>query len=328
MALFGLIFLPARPTHAGLLSLFGDILDGRRADAQEIARNYPSTFDTVLAAAINPDPHSPTGGGGIIIDDNALIPAVSPEGTALGEVKLSTDQIARYTVRTGDTLSSIARMFGVSVNTIRWSNDLSSGNTIRVGQELLILPIDGVRYTVKKGDTLVGIAKKFKGDLGEIVSFNDLDREEDLEAGTQIVIPDGVVIPTSVTPRPNTSRIAQYSGPAIVGYFMRPISGARTQGLHGNNGVDLGAPTGTPVAAAAAGEVLIARVSGWNGGYGLMVVISHPNGTQTLYGHLSKVDVVPGQYVVQGETIGKVGSTGRSTGPHLHFEVRGAKNPF
>ena len=82
------------------------------------------------------------------------------------------------------------------------------------------------------------------------------------------------------------------------------------------------------MAAAAAGEVLIARVSGWNGGYGLMVVISHPNGTQTLYGHLSKVDVVPGQYVVQGETIGKVGSTGRSTGPHLHFEVRGAKNPF
>jgi len=119
-------------------------------------------------------------------------------------------------------------------------------------------------------------------------------------------------------------------GPAYVGYYGHPIpSGARrTQGLHGYNGVDLGAPNGTPVVASAAGTVIISRQGGWNGGYGNYVVISHGNGTQTLYAHLSSNTVQTGDSVLQGQMIGYVGSTGRSTGAHLHIEVRGAKNPF
>src|SRR5690606_1590516 len=101
-----------------------------------------------------------------------------------------------------------------------------------------------------------------------------------------------------------------------------------TQGLHGYNGIDLGAPVGTGVYASAGGSVILAKSSGWNGGYGNYIIISHDNGTQTLYSHLSSVNVSLGQRVSQGDLIGAVGSTGKSTGPHLHFEVRGASNPL
>jgi murein DD-endopeptidase MepM/ murein hydrolase activator NlpD len=107
------------------------------------------------------------------------------------------------------------------------------------------------------------------------------------------------------------------------------VGGVRTQGVHGYNAVDLGAAVGTPFMASAAGEVIVARATGWNGGYGQYVVIRHDNGTQTLYSHASGIVVGVGQRVVQGQVIGYVGSTGRSTGPHLHFEIRGGpRNPF
>jgi murein DD-endopeptidase MepM/ murein hydrolase activator NlpD len=102
----------------------------------------------------------------------------------------------------------------------------------------------------------------------------------------------------------------------------------KSQGIHGYNGVDLAAPTGTQVLAAASGQVLISRFGGWNGGYGNYIVIKHSNGTQTLYAHNSANYVSVGQWVSQGDVIGLVGNTGKSTGSHLHFEVRGAKNPF
>lgn len=110
---------------------------------------------------------------------------------------------------------------------------------------------------------------------------------------------------------------------------MRPLrGGVKSQGIHGYNGIDIAAPVGTPILASADGAVILARTSGYNGGYGLYVVIKHNNGTQTLYAHMSRVNVSVGQTVTQGEVIGAVGNTGRSTGPHIHFEVRGARNPF
>jgi Membrane proteins related to metalloendopeptidases len=102
----------------------------------------------------------------------------------------------------------------------------------------------------------------------------------------------------------------------------------RTQGLHGNNGVELGCPIGTPVIASAGGKIVSAKSSGYNGGYGKVIIIAHENNTQTLYAHLSRVDVNVGDIVQQGDIIGLTGNTGKSTGPHLHFEIRGAKNPF
>ena len=117
--------------------------------------------------------------------------------------------------------------------------------------------------------------------------------------------------------------------PEFVGYYLRPIIGGRkTQGIHGYNGVDLAISCGQPVLATAPGQVIISKSTGWNTGYGKYTAISHPNNTQSLYAHMSKVFVEVGQAVTQGDAIGLIGSTGRSTGCHVHFEIRGARNPF
>ncbi len=268
-----------------------------------------------------------------IISNNALVAESGPVGAvaATAHIAPSRDQISVYVVREGDTLSEIAGMFNVSINTIVWANDLGSARAIRPGQTLVILPISGIERTVVKGDTLQSIAKKYGADAQEIADYNGLESGAALAVGTTIIIPGGE-IPSTAAPAASTKIVSTYrggSGTALPGYFAAPVVGARvTQGIHGWNGVDLGAPSGTLVRAAAGGTVIVARANGaWNGGYGNYVVISHANGTQTLYSHLSTVAVHAGQVVEKTETIGTVGSTGRSTGPHLHFEVRGAKNP-
>lgn len=272
---------------------------------------------------------NPTGIGGLelaIVDDIALSPIVEDATVFVDLGASGTGQISVYTVRKGDTLSGIAKMFGVSTNTITWANDIKNGK-IREGQELIILPITGVRHTVKKGDTLRSISNKYKADLDEILAYNNLSSDAKILPGDELIIPDGQVsgVQSAIASRNSASSGAQVSA----GYYLRPISGGRkSQGLHGYNGVDIAAPVGTPIYASADGTVIVSKKSGYNGGYGLYVVVSHPNGTQTLYGHMSRVDVSVGERVSQGEVIGAVGNTGRSTGPHIHFEVRGARNPF
>ncbi len=269
---------------------------------------------------------------GFVVDENAL--ATLPEEQSIDK---HIPLISTYTVRSGDSLSAIAKMFGVSINTILWSNGLTTKDAIQPGQTLVILPVSGISYTVKKGDTLLSIAKKYKADVAEIQSFNGLDINASISVGDILIIPDGELLPvaSSIASKPNTTNTGL---PGLItggytrdpaGYFTHPVTGAiRTRGIHGFNGVDLASKTGTPIYAAAAGKVLISKNGGWNGGYGSYVVISHPNGMQTLYGHLSSVSVIVGETVSQGELIGRMGSTGNSTGPHLHFEVRGGKNPF
>lgn len=268
------------------------------------------------------------GGDTVIVDDSALLPEPTPRGQEAGDgpIELGAGDISIYVVRAGDTLSGISQMFGVSANTIVWANDLKRGSAIQPGQTLIILPISGVRHTVKSGDTLQSIAKKYHGDLEEIISFNDLTADASLAVGAQIIIPDGEIgQPVSGQATSGT----RGSGPSYAGYYLRPIVGGRkSQGLHGYNGVDLAVEQGTPILASAAGTVVIAREGGWNGGYGNYIVIKHSNNTQTLYAHNKENIVRVGQGVVQGQVIGYVGSTGRSTGPHVHFEIRGAQNPF
>lgn len=271
---------------------------------------------------------NPTGTGGaeIAIVDGVALESNGGSGESFVELgKSGTGQISVYVVRKGDTLSEIAEMFGVSTNTIVWANDLKRG-VIKEGQELVILPISGVRHVVKKGDTLKSLATKYKADLGDILSYNGLSADAKVNAGDIVIIPDGV-ISAAQTSLARTSSSQTY--PVYSGFYLRPIVGGRkTQGIHGNNGVDLAAPTGVPILASADGKVIVSRAGGYNGGYGIYVVISHANGTQTLYAHMSKNNVSAGQSVTQGQVIGAVGSTGKSTGPHIHFEVRGAKNPF
>ncbi len=293
----------------------------------------------LLVAAVNIDPNPVKRGDiGTFVNGSALMAGVGPAGTLLStsDDTFSQDKISVYVVRYGDTLSEIARMFGVSVNTIVWANDLGSDRAISPGQSLIILPISGIEHTVSSGDTLKSIAKKYGGNADEIAEYNNTSVSAKLAVNTVLIIPGGEVS------RPTTSSVKTSShsqhehylggnGVAINGYYTNPVVGAvLTQGVHGWNAVDLGAKKGTPVYAAASGKVIIVRSNGaWNGGYGNYIVISHANGTQTLYSHMSRVaNITQGSFVSAGQTIGYVGSTGLSTGAHLHFEVRGAKNPF
>ena len=287
----------------------------------------------LLKAVTSFNPNPSIGGGGTTIDGFALVAESGPTGTMANiEDQPNSDQIATYIVRKGDTLGQIAGMFGVSIGTIFWSNDIKSGDLIKEGQILSILPISGIKYTIKKGDTLASIVKKYKGDLRETRQYNAFSDDVILTVGDEVIIPGG----EAPLPKINKGTTVHYNpprgvgGPEYIGYYIRPIVGGRiSQGLHGYNAIDFAAPSGNPILAAASGEVIISKANGyWNGGYGNYIVIKHNNGTQTLYSHNSRNIVWSGYYVVQGQVIGYVGSTGRSTGPHVHFEVRGAKNPF
>lgn len=327
------------PTKAEA-SIFDKVFSFFTSEAQaeeEVTAKETRTTQTLplLEAAVNIDPNPAKKSDIALVNESALLPDVGPEGT-IADIEAREHQgiMTTYVVHKGDTLAQVAKMFDVSVDTIVWANELDRKASLRAGQTLVILPIDGVLYTVKKGDTLRSIAKKYKGDIDEIIAYNDLGEDTVLAIGDTLIIPNGeqATSPAIKTaPRPSSSaRFASY--PSYDGYYLFPLqSGKRSQGLHGHNGVDYGAPRGTTVYAAADGVVKVSNYrSGnpWFGGYGNYIMIEHPNGTQTLYAHLSAVDVSVGDTVSKGQTIGKTGNTGRSTGPHLHFEVRGAKNPF
>jgi LysM repeat protein len=316
--------------NAGLLATIFDTVSVSSVQAEEFSNDASAQTIPLLRAALNTDPNLAKGGGDIMVSDGALVPAGDIDGkTDSINTKTVNGEISLYVVREGDTLSQIAEMFDINSKTILWANDISSPSKIRPGDSLIILPITGVRHVVKKGDTLASIAKKYDGDVEDILAYNQLASAEDVSIGDTIVVPGGMI----TTPAPTKKSSGKTSGKVATGNgsagYTHPVPGAvRTQGIHGYNGVDYGAAVGTPILAAASGEVIVAKTSGYNGGYGLYVVIKHANGTQTLYGHLSKVSVAVGDTVSGGETIGLLGNTGRSTGPHLHFEVRGARNPF
>ncbi len=314
--------------HSAIYTATYSIRSEARAN-EIVTQSYNAQTVPLLRAALHADPNPAKGGGDILIEDGALVPQgifdIRDDGV---ENKSPNGEISVYIVREGDTLSQIAEMFGVSAKTVLWANDIDSPSLIRPGDTLVILPITGVRHVVKQGDTIASIAKKYKGDVDDILDFNQLASASDIRVGDTIVVPDGTIaapaIARSVSPSKTSGSVS------ASGSFANPLPGAsKTQGIHGYNGVDLaGVPVGSSVLAAASGEVIVAKATGWNGGYGAYVVIKHGNGTQTLYAHLSSVYVVVGQKVSTGAAIGGMGNTGRSTGPHLHFEVRGARNPF
>ena len=319
--------------RAGVLGdFFASIKESFLKDHTATASSTNLQTLALLRPAMNVDPSAGRGGGDVtIVDHSALLPDEGPSGTIADIERPKNATISVYIVRPGDTLIGIAKMFGVSPNTILWANDLPRASVLKIGQTLTILPVTGVKYVIKKGDTLSSIAKKYGGDADEIASFNGLDSGASLAAGAELIIPDGEV-PVAVAtaaPRPSPSQPAAGT-PIQAGYYLRPIAGGiRSQGIHGYNGVDLAAPLGTPIFASAAGEVIVAKASGWNGGYGEYVVIQHGNGSQTLYSHASSVIVGIGERVQQGQVIAYVGATGKATGAHVHFEIRnGIRNPF
>lgn len=326
------VIFPPREGYASFASfLFKSV--GAQEQEHLVAEENIQTLH-VLDANLPPKPDDiPKDTSIEIVSDSALQPEIGPLGTFADVVSFedapSADQISIYTVRSGDTLSLIAKMFDVSEGTIRAANDIKKGQSVAVGRELLILPISGIKYTVKKGDTVDSIAKKYGGDADEIKLYNDNIVDEKIVVGSEIIIPNGEIIEPEVKPTPKSSNVtatpkkAKSVSVVSTDGYIRPVTGIISQWSHDRyKAIDIAAPTGTSVYASRGGTVIAAK-NGYNGGYGNMIIIDHGNGVQTLYAHLSKLSVSYGQNVEQGENIGAVGSTGRSTGPHLHFEARG-----
>lgn len=285
----------------------------------------------------------------ILEDDGAMNPEIGPSGTLADVYDIpASDEIIVYKVSPGDTVLAVAKRFGVTDSTIRWANNLKKTDVLHVGQTLTILPISGVKHIVTKGDTLASIAKRYKADVEDIADYNGIDSTDGLTVGQVVIVPDGQIAATATTKTSSGKTIKNRANipetkstvSAVKGYYKRPIvlDGnpriRKTQGFHDRyNAVDIGAPIGTPIHAMADGTVIIAKgptcsatsPTYWNGGYGNLTIIQHSNGTQTLYAHQKCLNVSVGDQVDQGEIIGQVGNTGRSTGPHLHFEIRGIR---
>lgn len=232
------------------------------------------------------------------------------------------DSIIDYQVQSGDTVTSVANKFGISPDTIRWENDLT-GDKIKVGQTLKILPVTGIAHTVAKGDTVYSIAKKYDANSQAIIDFpfNTFTNDEtfELAIGQTVIVPDGVMPQVQASPRarqmtPNAGAVT------ASGQFVWPTQGVITQRYSWYHpGIDIANPSLPLDVAADSGRVLYA---GWDAsGYGNMVLIDHGNGFKTRYGHLSQIMVISGQTVSKGQVVGRMGSTGRSTGPHTHFEI-------
>lgn len=303
----GLLFRPL--AHSGLVVLsvlaliFGGLFGGSQIKAQDL-----SNYEAVLVSTTSAE---------------TLVPQDRPRA-----------EIVEHIVASGETLSKLAEVYGVSVETIKWANDLSD-DSLTVGDTLKIPPVTGMLHTVKSGDNIDSVSKKYKADAQTIIDFpfNYIDDSLTLKIGQVLVIPNGVKpevprpAPSPVI-SPNKGSFAQ--GPAVKGSgSMRwPLSGGISQyaSWWHPGSLDITGPVGTPIAAADNGRVIVSQKLWY--GYGWHIVLDHGNGVTSLYGHMSALYVDVGQNVSKGQVIGAVGLTGRTTGPHLHFETRRGGAPI
>lgn len=261
------------------------------------------------------------------------ISATAPQVAAAPTQRTAIDT---YTVKPGDTVLGIAAKFDINPETIQWANPELEANPdlLRIGDRLVILPVDGALHVVQSGDTLYSIAARYKVAAQAIVEhpLNQLENvDTPISVGAQLIVPGG-------TKPYITRQVATYTGPkpdtALTGSgsLSWPTSGSVTQTFWGGHrAIDIGARSGTPVTSSDGGYVIASKTGGWNNGYGNMVMVDHGNGYVTLYAHLNSIYVRQGENVTKGQQLGTVGNTGNSTGPHLHFEVRYqgvARNPF
>ncbi len=269
--------------------------------------------------------------GALSVGNSVLIDPVQEKHT-IAEIS---KKLRYYRVLSGDTVSSIARKFGVTQSTVVNENNIIKGR-LKINQELVILPVSGIKHKIAKGDSISKIAKKYSADVEKIINFNQI-LENDLKIGENIIIPGGIpekkkIIARKVVKKSTKNIISKKTGTAgkislvgdgskkyinyrgIVpygkgikisvpkrskgrirytktnyGYFTHPAPGTvRTQSIHHRNAIDMGAPIGTKIYAAASGKVIKSYSGGWGGGYGNNILIQHPNGIVTMYAHNSK----------------------------------------
>ena len=314
----------ANPQIADLQAAAGLAAPAASTDTTSASGSTDASRATLLASLGDEDAAST---GDYTADGTLLAPYAVPAAVASFQAQV-------YVVKSGDTLTGIASHFGLNMMTIWWANKLSAKDQLHVGEKLLIPPVDGVLYTAQEGDTVVSVAAKYHADPQAIMQYDSLTSEE-LTLGQQIMIPDGVGAAIAVTPpatktatvRPATTRSTSGStgGSGCLSCPFVPLAwpvpgGYISQGFHyGHWAIDIAAPWGSRIVAAAAGTVTFA---GWkNNGGGYQVWISHGHDFFTTYNHMSSTAVYVGEHVGRGQFVGRVGMTGDATGPHCHFEV-------
>ncbi|TAH51609.1 MAG: M23 family metallopeptidase [Chloroflexota bacterium] len=303
--------------HLGIIALvlIGLLLSGIQIQAAQAPRSYDAPTLQEDLPEIVIDPANP---------QTDLKPSTIP---FTNNPKKDRRDVATYTVKPGDNVSVIAARFGVTPDSVIWANEKLEENpdALSVGQQLFVPPVSGVLHKVAKGETLQTIAARFKADVSAI--FNDPFNQtiHDFKSSPpQLVVGEFIMVPGGS--KPIVIRQVQYSATtpsnAIKGTsnFQWPTAACISQFYWGRHpGIDLANSQGTAVVAADAGYV---EVVGWdNSGYGNMILINHGNGAITRYAHLSAFAVQAGASVKKGQLIGRIGTTGRSTGPHLHFEL-------
>ena len=220
-----------------------------------------------------------------------------------------------HVVESGDTLSGIAQQYGITLDTLVSFNQISDSRAVQIGTEFDIPNRSGLRHIVERGDSVNSLAEQYSVSLEQILDANDLD-STNLNIGDELFIPDARMRSTELRLILGELFVMPTTGRKTSGFGTRtdPFTGRRS--FH--NGVDWANSPGTSVVASMAGRVVEV---GNNRVYGRYVIIEHPEGFQSMYGHLSSVAVNQGQRVNQQQRIGGMGNTGRSTGSHLHFSL-------
>ncbi len=299
------------------LAIVGILTSGIFGGQSLISASYPGVGgpDPRFVSAFEPFPNGP------------VVTGFADPKTTVSQKPRS--EIVEYKVEIGDTLSTIAKKKGITTDTIKWANDLTDADSIKPGQILKILPVTGISHTVRDADTLESVAKKYSAEQQAILDFpfNDVPDDFKLRVGQLLIVPDGsppeVKLPK---PKPQPQYLAQ--GPQSPAFqapfgaqFIWPAGGQITQYYAWYHpGIDIANREAPGIAASDGGTVVVA---GWpdSQGYGNRVVIDHGNGYRSLYAHLSNVYVSIGETISRGQLIGQMGSTGRSTGTHLHLEI-------
>lgn len=278
---------------------------------------------------INSEDSTPTTNNGALVKPYfvAIGGLSDSRGTDSGPIR---NQTINHVVQTGEVLGGIAKKYGLSIDTILSANNLTAKSVLRPGATLVIPPADGILYTVKRGDTVSSIAKTYGVSATEITKFNGL-KERALTVGAQILVPGGKrIVPVAIKPttkpvitKPTTGPVTVPPPSAAVGTYIWPTGAKIVTQYYGlrHTGMDIAGPQGLPNYAVRDGVVTKSQC-GYNGGYGCYIIVDHGGGITTWYAHNSKLLVSVGDHVTQGQVIGLLGNTGRSTGPHIHFEVR------
>ncbi|MFA5030561.1 MAG: M23 family metallopeptidase [Patescibacteria group bacterium] len=315
----------AEAQQIGTQSIAAAINYNLNADIEEVVEGVPPLEEHLFASIITPVQATPLPTVTTTAQERTTNVVVASGGA--GTIEKPTG-VTSYTVQGGDTISTIADQFEISTQTVLWANGLGETDYIKPGQTLKIPPVSGVIHNVQSGDTVSSIAKKYGVSDSTILDYNKLADASIIESGQVLVVPGGK---PPETPKPVSTSVAKnsssYSGsipssaPASNVRFIWPTTSHRINQYYryGHTGVDIDGDYSSPMYAAAAG--VVSKVAYLNYGYGYHVIITHSDGTQTVYAHASKIFVTQGQHVSQGQTIAMVGTTGRSTGTHLHFEI-------